>query len=311
MKRRTFVKNAGIGAVAGTTIQGCATIGGMKHKDNNVDVSEFLNQLDREIAVLKRERTPLNNHLYLQERGLSPNFANDSLVAMLTLSSLRDLPKKVQQDDRIQMRYKKVLPKVGQLALRHMKYLKESSNEERKEIQQLLKNRPEVGADIRYQFLHGGSNLKVPDNRQNQLDEIMKETQWKLANQSPSLLIQGMQHQIERAAKKSGIAPEDWDELINFDLDSIDLSKYTEDDLKEESKKTKTKTKKSPAKKGGLLLLLGLLITGVSFLSGFATTSTSFAVISYIGTFVGLFLMGAGIFYLLVAIANTITEKNK
>ena len=57
MKRHTFIQSMGVGA-AGTTVQGCATIGGMK-QDSNIDVSDFLNQLDREIAVIKRERTPL------------------------------------------------------------------------------------------------------------------------------------------------------------------------------------------------------------------------------------------------------------
>ncbi len=302
MKRRTFIQSMGVGA-AGTTVQGCATIGGMKHKDNNIDVSDFLNQLDREIAVIKRERTPLGDHSYLKERGLSPRIANDSLVAMLTISSLRDLPKEVQQDERIQFRYKKTLPKVAQLALRHMKHLKESSKEERKQVQKLLQGRPEVGADIRYQFLHGGSNLKVSPNRQNQLDEIMKETQWKLTNQHPSLLIHAMQAQIERAAKKSGIAPEEWDELINLDLDTIDFSKYTEEEIEEV--KNQQKKSDSPGKKGLKLLLLGMLITGVSFLAGFPLLDTALFVLPFIGTFVGLFLVGAGIFYLLVALFNS------
>lgn len=300
MNRRKFIKNIGIGSVSSSTIQGCATIGGYKFTDHNeLNLSEYLNTLDQEIERINHAKTSVHENAYLQEHDLPSSHTKDSLIAMLTISALRDLPESAQRDERVQRRYKKELPRVGQLALNHIRYLKSSPKEEREKVQQTLLNNPEIGTELRLGILEGGEHLRVPSKRQNQLDEILKDVEWKFSKQNPSLLIKKMQNQIERATKKSGIAPDEWDELIELDLNSIgelDIPKH----------EFSSSSNESNGSKGLRLFLLGILITGLSFVSGFITvTLPPLFVLSVVGTFIGLYLFGAGIFYIILSLSKS------
>lgn len=165
---------------AGVPLTAHATSGGSEslHAD---DLPDWFDRLDAHRALGNTYAAPPQLAAWLEAKNLPPDLFEQGWATLLEASAFRDLPERLQRDERVQERSVKTFERAGQAALALRDLLKSATSEDWQKVGELARD-PERLEQVRQHIVADGETADVGGRRVEQVNALFDQMSWSFAN---------------------------------------------------------------------------------------------------------------------------------
>jgi len=315
MERRDFMTSVGSLMALGTLstpLVGHATTGGLTPGDLSEEgLDAYMDEVSAQIRRIEATRVDPEIKRHLRQRGMPARLTKDIARAMLVSSAVRDLPPELQEHAKVQRRLRREAPRVTRTMMRLTDFLKGHSEEEHKEIQQHLRENPDLAEETISHYTRWCDRHGLPPERREQTRSLMESTSWQLTHQPPSTVVSECTDKVDRMCTSAGFRQENWEAYL-----SVEQKSFESDQAGSGAVERLTQPKWSDSSEvyfrgafeqlaiGGGVLVLGLAMFG------YGTSSGAYALFlpGGIATMLGGAMVFLGLLYLLTAMVKSFNE---
>ena len=165
---------------AGVPLTAHATTGGSEslHAD---DLPDWFDRLDAHRALGSTYAAPPELAAWLEAKNLPPDLFEQGWATLLEASAFRDLPQRLQRDERVQERSVQTFERAGQAALALRDLLASATSEDWQKVGELARD-PVRLEQVRQHIVADGETADVGGRRIEQVNALFEQMSWSFAN---------------------------------------------------------------------------------------------------------------------------------